>query len=130
MRLIRRFVLFSFLVTVMSQAACGGPRPAASQNVEPCSAAARLKQELATVGVERFTPPDYKPGLVRHIVTGLGQERSLCIHRVIAIGLVCFDALLGLMCPLTTLENWLRAGRAGVLPRRFHRLLGTSANLL
>jgi hypothetical protein len=29
--------------------------------------------------------------------------------HLIAIGLVCFDALLGLMCPLTTLENWLRA---------------------
>jgi multisubunit Na+/H+ antiporter MnhB subunit len=29
--------------------------------------------------------------------------------HLIAIGLVCMDALLGLMCPLTTFENWLRA---------------------
>jgi len=28
----------------------------------------RLKQELTSVGVEKFTAPDYKPGLVRHIV--------------------------------------------------------------
>lgn len=32
------------------------------------SAADRLKAELEQVGVERFTAPDYKPGLIRHIV--------------------------------------------------------------
>jgi hypothetical protein len=32
--------------------------------------------------------------------------------HLIAISLVCIDALLGLMCPLTTLEDWLR-GMAG-----------------
>ena len=30
--------------------------------------AERLKEELAKVGVERFTAPDYKPGVVRHEV--------------------------------------------------------------
>ena len=59
--LVKNFALFSFLVTLMSQAACGGTSRA-SQNIDPCSAAERLKQELATVGVERFTAPDYKPG--------------------------------------------------------------------
>lgn len=63
----KKFVLFSFLVTLLSQAVCGGTS-LASQNVDPCSAADRLKQELATVGVERFTAPDYKRGLIRHIV--------------------------------------------------------------
>jgi len=63
----KKLALFSLLVTLMSQAVCGGTSPA-SQNVDPCSAADRLKQELATVGVERFTAPDYKPGLIRHIV--------------------------------------------------------------
>ena len=52
----------------MSQAGCGGTSTATAQDVEPCSSAERLKQELAMVGVERFTSADYKPGLVRHIV--------------------------------------------------------------
>ena len=65
--MVKNFVLFSLLVTLMSQAACGGTSRA-SQNIDPCSAAERLKQELATVGVERFTAPDYKPGMIRHIV--------------------------------------------------------------
>ena len=65
--LVKNFVFFSFLITLMSQAACGGTSRA-SQNIDPCSAAERLKQELATVGVERFTAPDYKPGMIRHIV--------------------------------------------------------------
>ena len=118
----KKFVLFSFLVILMSHAAysqtqficqppyCNGPgapsgpTPAepsqpiynpglcgegdrdprayipnaidqdgdtspASQNVDPnLSPADRLKQELAKVGVERFTAPNYKPGLIRHIV--------------------------------------------------------------
>ncbi len=65
--MVKNFVLFSLLVTLMFQAACGGTSRA-SQNIDPCSAAERLKQELATVGVERFTAPDYKPGMIRHIV--------------------------------------------------------------
>lgn len=70
MRFTKKFVLVSFLaVILMSQAGCGGGSSAAhAQDVEPCSSAERLKQELATVGVERFTSSDYKPGLVRHIV--------------------------------------------------------------
>ena len=64
----KRFVLFAFLVTLISQAGCGGSSTATAQDVEPCSSAERLKQELAMVGVERFTSTDYKPGLVRHIV--------------------------------------------------------------
>jgi hypothetical protein len=63
----KRFVLFSVLVTLMCQAACGSTSPA-QENAEPCSAVERLKQELATVGVARFTATDYKPGLIRHIV--------------------------------------------------------------
>ena len=63
----KKFVLFSLLVTLMFQTTYEVASHA-SQNVAPCSAADRLKQELATVGVERFTASNYKPGLIRHIV--------------------------------------------------------------
>jgi len=89
--LVKNFVLFSFLVTLMSQAACGGTSRA-SQNIDdPCSAAERLKQELATVGVERFTAPDYKPGMIRHIVlfryleAVTSEQKEEVIRRFLAL---------------------------------------------
>jgi len=35
---------------------------------ESPTAAQQLQQDLQTVGVQEFTSPDYKPGLIRHIV--------------------------------------------------------------
>jgi hypothetical protein len=61
------------------------------QDAEPCSAAERLKQELATVGVERFTAPNYKPGLIRHIVlfryneAVSSEQREDVIRRFLAL---------------------------------------------
>ncbi len=52
------------------------------------------------------------------ILIGVALEwdwvRGFCFRltHLVAIALVCLEAILGVMCPLTTLEGWLRA-RAG-----------------
>src|SRR5437660_12716 len=89
--LFRQFVLFAFLLGLVFQVGCGGTSTATAQDVEPCSSAERLKQELAMVGVERFTSADYKPGLVRHIVlfkynpTLTPEQKQEVINRFLAL---------------------------------------------
>ncbi len=48
------------------------------------------------------------------VALGWGWVRGFCFRlaHLVAIALVCLEAILGVMCPLTTLEDWLRA-RAG-----------------
>jgi hypothetical protein len=88
--LIKKVALFSVLVALMSQAACGGSSPA-PQDAKACSHEEQLKQELAAVGVERFTSPDYKPGVIRHIVlfrykTAVSsEEKQEVISRFLAL---------------------------------------------
>jgi hypothetical protein len=90
MKKFREFVLLLFLVLLLCQTAYGGAGPA-PDSVEPCSAAQRLKQELATVGVQRFTAPDYKPGLIRHIVlfrydrAVSSEQKAEVIRRFLAL---------------------------------------------
>jgi hypothetical protein len=65
---------------------CNGP------DVDPSmSSAERLKQELAEVGVERFTSSDYKPGIIKHIVlfryaaNVTTDQKSEVIRRFLAL---------------------------------------------
>lgn len=56
---------FSALMLVL---ASGFIAQIALAQASAASPAERLKEELSQVGVERFTAPDYKPGVLRHIV--------------------------------------------------------------
>jgi hypothetical protein len=78
---------------------CNGPGSSNNVGMTPTtpdqdpglSAADRIKQELADVGVEQFTASDYKPGTVRHIVlfryasTVTPTEKREVIRRFLAL---------------------------------------------
>jgi hypothetical protein len=58
----------SILKTVLALVVLSIGATAAFADGGSLTAAQQLQQDLQTVGVQEFTSPDYKPGLIRHIV--------------------------------------------------------------
>ena len=97
----QKFALLSLAVTLTSHFAYADTEPkdgdveSASAQSSPVSASDRLKQELAQVGVGRFTASDYRPGTIRHIVlfryaSSVTQEqKNEVTQRFLALQALC-----------------------------------------